>query len=109
MSNGPKLPYCSDHLLSTESWALIHSTLDQCDWTHLVSILDTLDFLAEMNPNTYLGSLEKLIQSRPTEIEKLFPKKDNYVLADQNFITSILFSLERLAWSEEYLISCIRL
>lgn len=108
LSNGPKLPYCSDHLLSTESWALIHSTLDQCDWTHLVSILDTLDFLAEMNPNTYLGSLEKLIQSRPTEIEKLFPKKDNYVLADQNFITSILFSLERLAWSEEYLISCIR-
>lgn len=108
LSNGPKLPHCSDHLLSTESRALIHGTLDQCDWTHLVSISDTLDFLAEMNPNAYLESLEKLVQNRPTEIEKLFPKKDDYALADQNFITSILFSLERLAWSEDHLISCIR-
>lgn len=108
LSNGPKLPHCTDHLLSTESRALIHGTLDQCDWMHLVSISDTLDFLAEMNPNAYLESLEKLIQNRPTEIEKLFPKKGNYALADQNFITSILFSLERLAWSEDHLISCIR-
>lgn len=31
LSNGPKLPYCTDHLLYTESRALIHGTLDQCD------------------------------------------------------------------------------
>lgn len=108
LSNGPKPPYCSDHLFSIESRALIRSTLDQCDWTHLVSISDTLDFLAEMNPNIYLESLEKLIQNRPTEIEKLFPKKGNYALADQNFTTPILFSLEKLAWSENHLISCVR-
>ena len=108
MSNGPKFPHCSDHLLSSESRALIHSTLNQCNWIHLASISDLLDFLAEMNPSAYLESLEKLIRDCPIEIEKLFPKENNRSLTDPNFITSILFSLERLAWSEHHLVACIR-
>lgn len=108
LANGPQLSHCSDNLLHTETSKLIRNVLSDADWVRLVSVSDEIDFLAEMNPSAYLENLEKLIQSHPAEVKKLFPKKDNYALANWNFSTSILFTLERLAWSEESLVPCIR-
>ncbi len=108
LANGPQLSHCSDNLLSTESRRLIRNVLNDADWVRLVSISDELNYLAEMNPSAYLESLEKLIQGHPNEVKKLFPKNDNYALLDRNFSSSILFTLERLAWCEDSLVSCIR-
>jgi len=69
---------------------------------------DLLSDLGELNPSVYLSALEELIQHKPQEIEKLFPRKQNRGLMDQNFISSILFVLERLAWDERYIVQSIR-
>lgn len=108
LANGPVLENCTDGLLAHESNQLIRNVFTDCDWMRLVSISDIISILAELNPDAYLNYLEELIRTRPEEIEKLFPKNRDRALIDQNFSTSILFSLERLAWIEDYLVSCIR-
>lgn len=108
LSNGATPRNCTENLLITESQKLIYSVFKNMNWERLVSMSDTLQCLAEINPSVYLSCLEKMIHSKPQEVEKLFPKKKNRFLIDQNFITNLLFTLEALAWDGEYIVQCIR-
>ena len=99
---------CSDNLLASESQTLIRNAFKNQNWVGLVSISDILSSLAEMNPIIYLESLEEFIQTKPLEIQKLFPTKQDYSFIDYNFISNILFTLEQLAWHEDYIVQCIR-
>ena len=106
LANGSKPAHCSDHLIESESIQMVRSVLTDCDWTRLVSLNDLILLLGEISPRTYLDSLEQLICSKPHEIEFLFPKKHASFM-DHNFITNILFSLEQLAWHEDYLVKSV--
>lgn len=106
LTNGRKPAYCSDHLLETNTVQLVNNVLGQCDWTKLVSLANLVLLLGELCPSAYLTGLEKLIHNAPCEILQLFPKK-NALFSDHNFITNILFSLERLAWHKDYLIQAV--
>ena len=108
LNNGVLLSNCTDNLLALESRKLICNAFNDPNWVGLVSMSDILSGLAEMNPSVYLSNLEELIRSKPHEVEKLFPKKQNRALIDQNFISNILFTLEELAWDERYIVQCIR-
>ena len=106
LSNGRKPAYSSDYLLERESRHLVVNVLENCDWIRIVSLGDLILYLGEISPNAYLNSLEKLIHNTPYEVLQLFPKKRSS-FSDQNFITYLLFSLEQLAWHEDYLVQTI--
>lgn len=108
LANGPSLVNCADGLLVRESNQLIRNVFTACNWVQLASISDLISILAELNPDAYLKNLEDLIRTGPKEVEKLFPKNNDQALIDPNFSTSVLFSLERLAWFDDYLVPCIR-
>ena len=108
LANGPQLVHCSDNIFTAKSNKLIQNILVDADWKRLVSISDYINCLAELNPSSFLENLEKLTKKHPEEVTQLFPRKNNIYLVDRNFISSILFSLERLAWIEDYLVASIR-
>lgn len=106
LTNGRKPAHCSDHLIGTEAGRMVSSVLEGCDWTRFVSLADLILLLAEISPNVYLTSLEMLIYNKPGEILRLFPKKHTSAI-DQNLVSNLLFSLERLAWHGDYLVQAI--
>lgn len=108
LCNGVTLKNCADNLLNIESQKLVRNVISGATWAEIISMSDVLQYLAEMDPLTYLKSLEMAIHSNPREIEKLFPQKRNSFSDDRNFITSILFTLQDLAWDDEYIVQCIR-
>lgn len=106
LANGRKPAHCSDHLIKNESTRLVQSVFEDCDWKRLVSLSDLVHLLGEICPGAYLNCLERFIHSKPQEMLRLFPKK-NACFPDWNFSSEILFSLERLAWHEDYLVQTI--
>ena len=107
LKNGSELKNCSEKLFADESWVLISNLFSQMDWRGIKSLSDELSYLAELNPLAYLDCLEGMINTKPHEIERLFPKRQASIF-DQNNISSILFTLEMLAWDEQYIVQCIR-
>lgn len=107
LKNGSELKNCSEKLFTDESWVLISNLFGQMDWRGIISLSDGLSYLAELNPLAYLDCLEKMINTKPHEIEMLFPRRQASIF-DQNYISSILFTLEALAWDEHYIVRCIR-
>ena len=104
--NGRRPAHCSEQLLEAESKELVRESLANADWTRLVSFGELILNLSELNPSTYLHSLERLIHHVSSEILQLFPKK-NASITDQNFVTYLLFSLEQLAWHKDYLVQTV--
>lgn len=104
--NSRRPTHCSEHLLETESKEMVCDVLENADWIRLVSFGELILNLGELNPDAYLRSLEKLIHHMPSEIRRLFPKK-NASITDPNFVTYLLFSLEQLAWHKDYLVQAI--
>lgn len=72
-------------------------------WT---SLRDCLQNLAELSPEAFLKEAERGIINNPTEIVNLFPPKSGE-LSGINYISNLLWALEILAWSPEYLVHSI--
>lgn len=70
--------YCTEHLELAKEWACTENT--------------------DGYANKYEMDTEGLL--------RLFPK-NNELFPNQNFISNILFSLERLAWHEDYLVQSV--
>ncbi len=104
--NGRQPAHCSEHLLEVESKEMVCDVLENADWIRLVSFDDLILNLGELSPSTYLRGLEKLIHNMPSEILHLFPKKSASI-TDRNFVTYLLFSLERLAWHKDHLVRAV--
>ena len=99
---------CSTGLIDSESRALISNLLVDEDASMWMSLDSELPIIAEFNPAEFLSCLERQIIDTPKNIEELFPKEGDNLLFSRNFICSILWSLEGLAWEEKYFIKCIR-
>lgn len=105
---GEKAP-CTNRLIEEESWKFVRSILGGSGNTIWMSLDSDLPVIAEINPDGFLFFLGKRIANSPDNIEALFPKASDNVLFSHNYICSILWSLEGLAWSEKYLIKSISL
>lgn len=102
------LMVCSKHICEKCSYALIYNIFADCDWIRLASLNDILPLVAEISPKQFLVELEAYIQKFSTELIRLFPHSEENPLFNQHFIYGIIWSIEALAWKEEYLVSCIR-
>ena len=74
-------------------------------WKSWASLDYLLPIIAESSPNTFLNMVEEeLSKGKESEFIKLFPQKNNDDwLSNSNYLTDLLWSLEALAWKEEYL------
>ncbi len=107
LSNSCALKNCSKDKVLSEGMTFIRTLFKDCDWKRLVSLNELLYSISEISPKTYLKELEKYIEHDPHGIEKLFPTKQNSWFSD-NYISYLLWSIEVLAWHEDYLIDSIR-
>lgn len=102
------LTVCSDHICEELSYWLVHNIFVDCDWIRLASLSDILPLAAEINPQRYLAELEAYIQKFSVELMRLFPQNGEHPLFGPDFIHGIIWSIEVLAWKEDYLVSYVR-
>ena len=71
------------------------------DWRLLVSLRDQYATLIEAAPDPLLDSLEQLLEAKPEGTSLLF--RETGILGIEAFHTGLLWGLETLAWSPDYL------
>lgn len=85
---------------------MVSTLLQDAKWITWTSLRDCLQNLAELSPEAFLKEAERGIINNPTEIVNLFPPKSGE-LSGINYISNLLWALEILAWSPEYLVHSI--
>jgi len=93
------------NLLQNTSYVFIDGLFAEEDWKRWASINEYLHQLAEINPEAYLRNLEKYISDYQEDAMRLVA--DDVDLFSTNYIPPLIWSLEVLAWSEEYLIRSV--
>lgn len=71
------------------------------DWRVLASLRDQFARLMEAAPSPLLDSLERLLEAKPNDVQRLFA--EGGLLGGGAMHTGLLWGLETLAWSPEYL------
>lgn len=99
---------CSSRTINDASISLIRGLFYNSNSLIWMSLDSQIPIIAEINPLEYLDCLEKEILEKPQNFEILFPRKNENLLFSKHFISSILWSLEGLAWKEDYFVKCIR-
>lgn len=100
---------CPAETINYEAIMLIRNLFAEASSSTWMSLNSYLSIIAEIHPTEYLSCLEGQVINTPQNIEALFPKNDDNLLFSRNFICSILWSLEGLAWNEKYFVQCIRI
>lgn len=103
------LSFCNHNILKREIICFVGTLLDEGEWATWASLRDCLQNFAELAPDIFFKKLEWNIIHKPEEILKLFPQKNGALFGQPNYISELLWSLEILAWSPDYLISSIRI
>ena len=104
--NLSELLQCNQNKIENNIYGLVGILLQDAGWITWTSLRDCLQDLAELSPEAFLKAVECGIISNPTEILHLFPSKNGGLL-ETNYISNLLWSLETLAWSPEYLVRSI--
>lgn len=101
------LSNCNHQKIKNNLSLLVNDLLSNTKWTTWANLRDCLERLAEISPNTYLEKIEWNILNNKEEVLYLFPKKEDRLFFSSNYITSLICSLEILAWSPDYLVKSI--
>lgn len=72
------------------------------DWRILASIRDQYAWLLEAAPDPLLKGLEQLLEAKPEDVRRLFEEGEG-IFGGGEMHTGLLWGLETLAWSPEYL------
>jgi hypothetical protein len=72
------------------------------DWRVLASLRDQYARLMEAAPNPFLDKLERLLGTKPQDVRRLFAEGEG-VLGGGGMHVSLLWALEIMAWSPNYL------
>ena len=101
-----ELSQCNQDKIESNIYDLVSTLLQDAKWIAWTSLRDCLQNLAELSPEAFLKEAERGIINNPTEIVNLFPPKSGE-LSGINYISNLLWALEILAWSPEYLVHSI--
>lgn len=104
----PNLLCCNVDKIENKICCFVNGLLDGAEWTVWASLKDCLQNIAELAPRIFLEKLEECILKKPQEILQLFPQRGNGIFGQSNYIANMLWAIECLAWSPDYLIPAIR-
>lgn len=80
----------------------VREILTDRDWSVWASLNQELPLLAEAAPNQFLGIIEQAVSHTPDLFISLFKQEDGPIFG-QNYTSGLLWALETLAWSPDYL------
>ncbi|MFZ0931827.1 MAG: hypothetical protein WAN11_24730 [Syntrophobacteraceae bacterium] len=72
------------------------------DWRELASLRDQYRVLIEAAPGPFLDSLGRMLEAQPDDVRHLFAEGEG-IFSGGGMYTGLLWGLEILAWSPEYL------
>lgn len=96
------LTSCSIGKAETTAALTVRAVLADADWTRWAGLNDLLPLLAEAAPKEFLDSVEKALVSDPCPFDEVFAQESSGFMGG-TYMSGILWSLETLAWSTEYL------
>ena len=100
---------CSNGMAETTSVLSVREILTDINWVAWGSLNDLLPDLAEADPVEFLKAVENALSLTPCPFDRLFAEESNGVTG-RNYLTGLLWALERLAWDEQYLVRvCVAL
>lgn len=102
-NHGDLLQNCSQHRPESVAVLAIREVFEQTDWQLWGSLNYLLPTLAEAAPGEFLNSVERTLQQTPCPFDELFAQEGDGI-SGSNYISGLLWALEGLSWSEEYLV-----
>ena len=97
------LSKCSTDKPQTIALLSVRDVFHNSDWVLWGSLNDLLPLLAEASPNEFLSAVETALEQNPCPFDKLFAQEGKGIIGE-NYLTGLLWSLETLAWDEQYLV-----
>ncbi|KTC80111.1 hypothetical protein Lche_2131 [Legionella cherrii] len=98
---------CSQEKPEITATLTIREIFTAADWVVWGSLNNVLPILAEAAPNEFLNIVEKALHLSPCPFEQLFAQEGKGITGE-NYLTGLLWSLEGLAWNEQYFIqACV--
>ena len=98
------LASCSLGKAEVTAVLVIRSLLNKATWERWASLDSNMPLLAEAAPDEFLDAVESvLVDSDSTSFHKIFAEESENVIEESNYMCGLLWALESLAWSPEYL------
>ncbi|RWD45169.1 MAG: hypothetical protein EOS25_13320 [Mesorhizobium sp.] len=98
---GSSLKHCRTDLVGSIPTRVVRTCLREAGWIRLASLDDLLPVLAEAAPEAFLEAIEKAVR-KPETLKQLFALERGAFFG-RPYITGLLWGLENLAWSPEFL------
>ena len=80
----------------------VREILKEADWIVWASIHDHLPMFAEAAPGEFLSAVENALAKTPSPFSEVFAQEAAGIMG-RNYMTGLLWALETLAWSPDYL------
>ncbi len=101
-NHGDALKHCSQDETETITVHSIREIFENADWRLWASLNNLLPTLAETAPGEFLTSVENALRQTPCPFDELFAQEGSGGFGN-NYMTGLLWALESLSWSDEYL------
>lgn len=99
---------CSHNKPKSVAGSAVRRILGEADARRWASLNDVLPILAEAAPDAFLNSVEAAIDKPDGPFLEVFAEEDSGV-AGRIYTTGLLWGLEALAWSDDYLVPVCRI
>lgn len=96
------LQSCSIGKAETIAALAVRRILLKADWILWASLNNLLPLLAEASPEEFLFAVEDALNSTPCPFDELFAQEGEGLMGT-TYLSGLLWALETLAWSPEYL------
>ena len=98
---------CSNKFGDFIAREVIREVFNNSDWKLWASTQDVQQILAEAAPNEFLDAIENNVIHHNKPFDILFSQEGVGGFTGTNYMTGLLWALESLAWSPDYLTRCI--
>ncbi|WP_300319587.1 hypothetical protein [Idiomarina sp.] len=98
------LTSCSDRKAESTAVLVVRDLLYKASWDRWASLDSFMPLLAEAAPDEFLDAIESvLVDLEDTPFHKIFAEEGKGGLGGWNYMSGLLWALETLAWSSEFL------
>lgn len=94
---------CSTGKIETSTTLTLRDIFTEADWILWGSLNDLLPTLGEAAPDEFLDAVEKTLKVSSGPFDQLFSQEGGGGITGSNYMTGLLWALERLAWDENLL------
>ena len=103
-THGDALSTCPEGLPKSIAKSVVYELLNKASSSQWSSLNDVLPLLAEASPSVFLRSLGGASEDPDQPFKGVFAEEGDALITGGTYITGVLWGLESLAWSSEYLV-----